>query len=113
MVQSDSSTNEVDRDRVFRALAAEPRRRLLILLTRGERSVSDLASEFEISRPAVSKHLAVLSETGIVDSRKEGRKNLYRLNHEPLQTALSWFVELDQYWAAHLDDIDEQLGSEE
>jgi DNA-binding transcriptional ArsR family regulator len=113
MAESEPSPTEADRDRIFRALAATPRRRLLLLLTGGERSVSDLASEFDISRPAVSKHLAVLNETGVVESRKEGRKNLYRLNQDPLQDALSWFFELDQYWAAHLDDIDEQLRSDE
>lgn len=112
-MSTDTSMPEADRDRVFHALAAEPRRRLLLLLAQGESSVGTLASEFDISRPAISKHLAVLAEAELVDSRTDGRQNLYRLKQERLQTALTWFVELDQYWAAHLDDIGDSLPREE
>jgi DNA-binding transcriptional ArsR family regulator len=98
-------------DRVFRALSAEPRRRLLLLLAQEDASVSELAGEFEISRPAVSKHLSVLRRAGLVESESVGRRNVYRLNHEPLGEALGWFVELDAFWVEHLDDVDDRLDA--
>jgi len=112
-METDTPSTDAGRDRIFRALAAEPRRRLLLLLARDEASVGDLAAEFDISRPAVSKHLSVLKQAGLVESRTEGRRNVYRLDHDPLGEALSWFVELDRFWAGHLDDVGERLDAEE
>lgn len=100
-------------DDVFRALASRPRRELLLLLADGESPVGELAERFEISRPAVSKHLAVLRRAGLVSVRPDGRKNLYRLNHEPLREALSWLLALDRFWADHLDDVGERLDDED
>lgn len=97
---------------VFQALAAKPRRDLLLLLAQGEASVSDLAANFDISRPAVSKHLSVLKRADLVESRMDGRKNIYRLNHEPLQDVLEWLTELDRFWAEHVTDIGERLEEE-
>lgn len=96
-------------DEIFRALAARPRRELLLLLAEGEAPVSELASHFEITRPAVSKHLSVLNRTGLVDVRQEGRRNIYRVSHEPLEEVLEWLVALDQFWAQHLDGIGDRL----
>lgn len=92
-------------DAVFGALAAEPRRELVVLLARGDASVGELAAHFDISRPAVSKHLSVLKRAGLVDARSEGRKNVYRLQHDPLEDALEWLIAVEGFWADHLDDI--------
>jgi DNA-binding transcriptional ArsR family regulator len=107
-MEADSATAE-DRDRLFHALSAEPRRKLLVLLARDEASVSELAAEFEISRPAISKHLSVLKQAGLVEARSAGRQNLYRLEYGPLRDALTWLVELDGFWAGHLDDLGNRL----
>lgn len=100
-------------DGVFQALAAQPRRDLLVLLAQGDAPVGELADHFDISRPAVSKHLSVLKQAGLVASRAEGRKNVYRLEHEPLQEVLAWLVELDRFWAEHLDDVEANLPDED
>lgn len=96
-------------DEVFQALAAEPRRHLIVLLSRGDASVGELATHFDISRPAVSKHLAVLKRAGLVDARQEGRKNVYHLRNDPLRDALDWLLAVEAFWADHLEDVGKRL----
>ncbi len=88
------------------AVLAEPnRRRLLELLRRGEQTVTELASHFEVTRPAISQHLGVLATAGLVEVRKDGRFRRYRLNPDgmaSLRVALNafWTTELEQLVAA-------------
>ena len=85
------------------AAVAEPsRRRLLQLLGHGERTVTELASHFTVSRSAISQHLSVLAEAGLVASRREGRFQYYRLKPEGM-TALR--AELDAFWTRELDQL--------
>ena len=70
---------------VFRAVADPTRRRMLELLQRGDLAVAELSGPFRISQPAVSQHLKVLREAGLVRSRKAGRRRLYRLERGPLE----------------------------
>ena len=85
------------------AAVAEPnRRRLLQLLGHGEQTVSELASNFTVSRPAISQHLGVLAEAGLVISRQEGRFRFYRL-HLGGMAALR--AELDAFWTRELDQL--------
>ena len=85
------------------AAVAEPnRRRLLQLLGRGEQTVSELAGNFTVSRPAISQHLGVLAAAGLVISRQEGRFRYYRL-HPGGMTALR--AELDSFWTHELDQL--------
>ena len=85
------------------AAVAEPnRRRLLQLLGRGEQTVSELASNFRVSRPAISQHLGVLAGAGLVISRQEGRFRYYRL-HPGGMAALR--AELDSFWTRELDQL--------
>ena len=82
------------------ALAEPNRRRLLQLLGRGEQTVSLLASHFTVSRSAISQHLAVLAEAGLVTSRREGRFQHYRLKTEGMAALRA---ELDSFWTHELD----------
>ena len=85
------------------AAVAEPnRRRLLQLLGRGEQTVTGLASNFTVSRSAISQHLGVLAEAGLVVSRRQGRFQYYRLQPEGM-TALR--AELDSFWTRELDQL--------
>jgi DNA-binding transcriptional ArsR family regulator len=85
------------------AAVAEPnRRRLLQLLGHGEQTVTVLASNFAVSRSAISQHLGVLAEAGLVTSRREGKFQHYRLN-PPGMTALR--AELDSFWTRELDQV--------
>ena len=68
----------------FAALADPTRRTIVELLSEGERSAGELAAEFETSRPAVSRHLRVLREHGLVSAREHGRRRLYALEPAPL-----------------------------
>jgi DNA-binding transcriptional ArsR family regulator len=92
-------------DTVFHALSSEPRRALLGELAGGERTVGDLASPFEISLAAVSKHLKVLEGAGLVERRVEGRTTVCRLRPEPLADVQEWVSVYEQFWTTRLDRL--------
>lgn len=75
---------------VFRAVADPTRRAMLDLLAEEERSVSELAEPFEMSQPAISQHLRVLREAGLVKRHRAGRKQIYRLDPRPLSDLYDW-----------------------
>ncbi len=78
--------------RVFRAVADGTRRAILDQLQRGERSTGALASQFTISRPAISRHLRVLKEAGLVCERRARRNRIYQLSPLPLQRIDGWLI---------------------
>jgi DNA-binding transcriptional ArsR family regulator len=78
-----------DEDRIFKALADTSRRAIFESLTRGEAAVKDLTSCFAISQPAVSQHLATLKDAGLVNSRREGRCVLYRVEPRGLKPLIA------------------------
>lgn len=85
-----------DESSVFRALADDTRRDILRLLSSARRPVGDLAASFpSISRPAVSKHLRILREAGLVSESREGRHRLYRLRPETLDLIGGWLERLE------------------
>ncbi len=91
-----------DFDAVTRAIA-EPRRRRILTLTReSELSAGEIAADFEISRPAVSQHIAVLRDAGLLSERREGTRRLYRARPEGL-AGLRDFVE--QFWTDRLERL--------
>jgi len=94
---------------VFAALADPTRRRLLELLAAGERSAGSLADEFAISRPAVSRHLRVLREAGLVRARGEGQRRLYSVDLGPLDEVDAWLARWRSFWAQRLDALDTEL----
>ena len=87
---------------VFDALGDPTRRHIVESLVRQEASATQLASELPVTRQAVAKHLTALREAGIVDSRKQGRETLYRVNTEPLDAAAAWIVRVGGEWDARL-----------
>ncbi|MCY8241142.1 metalloregulator ArsR/SmtB family transcription factor [Bacillus haynesii] len=83
---------------VFQAVSDPSRRKMLKLLAGRELPVTDISSHFPMSRTAVSKHLRILSEAGLVSGRKAGREKLYRLHPEPLAELQQWLAYFDMYW---------------
>jgi DNA-binding transcriptional ArsR family regulator len=81
------------------AIADPIRRRVLELVRDRELPAGELAEQFEVSRPAVSRHLRVLREAGLVRERREGRRRLYRADPEPLVELREW---LERYWEDRL-----------
>ena len=79
----------MDLDRIFDALASAPRRRILAFLSQTALTTSDLAGRFPMSAPAVSRHLSVLQNAGLVESERQGQRVLYRLQRDALLNALA------------------------
>ena len=79
-------------DRVFEALASRPRRLILAYLSEAELSTSDLATRFSMSAPAISRHLSVLENAGLVTSERKGQFVLYKLNRENLVNTLTGYA---------------------
>jgi DNA-binding transcriptional ArsR family regulator len=96
-------------DAVFRALADANRRRILLVLGAGEARVSDIAAAFAVSRPAISKQLAVLRRAGLVTARKAGRERYYRIAPEALRSASGYARDVEGFWREGLARLDEKL----
>ena len=92
------------------ALADPVRRELLALLAAGERPAGELAGHFAVSRPAVSRHLRVLREAGLVTSRAEGKRRLYALDPRPLRELDDWLEPYRDLWAQRLDALDTEIA---
>jgi DNA-binding transcriptional ArsR family regulator len=93
----------------FNAIAEPKRREILDALAEGERPVNDLVEELGLTQPQVSKHLRVLREVGLVDSREDGRQRLYRLNSEPLKYVHDWVKRYERTWTQRFEALDEVL----
>src|ERR1700722_933236 len=90
---------------------AEPRRRQILTLVRDEElSAGEIASHFEVTRPAVSQHLTVLKEAGLVDERRNGTKRLYRARPEGLAEVKTF---LEEFWGERLDALKREAEREE
>jgi DNA-binding transcriptional ArsR family regulator len=90
---------------VFDALADPTRRHIVESLTRGEATATQLAADLPVTRQAVAKHLTALREAGLVESRRQGRETLYRVNAEPLDAAAAWIVRVGGEWDARLERL--------
>ena len=99
---------------VFSAIADPTRRELIDLLAaEPDRPLHDLTARFEIGRTAVSKHLTVLKEAGLVEERKQGRETRYRLTPEPLSEVQQWISHYEMFWTARLDQLKALLEEQE
>jgi DNA-binding transcriptional ArsR family regulator len=97
--------HQARREAVFRCIADPTRRRILQLLRRGESSVGDLAGNFRMTRPAISKHLRVLESAGLVVARQEGTSRLLTLDARPLRVVHDWVQDYEAYWGETLKDL--------
>jgi DNA-binding transcriptional ArsR family regulator len=88
----------------------EPRRlQILDLLRDGERPVGDLVGRVGLSQPAVSKHLRVLKDAGLVEARPDAQRRLYRIRPEPLAELDDWLASYRKLWTTHLDRLEDHL----
>jgi DNA-binding transcriptional ArsR family regulator len=95
------------------ALAEPTRRRIVDELRASERSVGDLVEALAVSQPAVSKHLRVLREHGLVSRRVVAQRRLYRVEPGPLQELDAWLEPYRRLWTDHLDALERHLDREE
>jgi DNA-binding transcriptional ArsR family regulator len=95
---------------VFNAIGETQRRGILDTLVAGERSVGELVEVLHLPQPQVSKHLRVLSDVGLVKCRAQGRRHLYRLDHERLRPLHDWLEKYEQGWNRRLDRMDDYIG---
>jgi DNA-binding transcriptional ArsR family regulator len=94
---------------IFQAIADPTRRALLDKLRNGEQPVKQLAEPFNMTMPAISQHLQILCEVGLVQVRKAGRQRLYRLNPEPLKEVSDWIINYEEFWQDKLDALGKYL----
>lgn len=92
-------------DRTFSALGDPARRSIVQSLAAGAATVKTIAAPFEMSRPAISKHLKVLKDAGIVTSETSGRENWYSLTEDALEGAEDWISEVHDMWADALGSL--------
>lgn len=93
----------------FASLADPTRRAILARLALGEMSVTELAKPFEMSMPAISKHLKVLERAGLISRGREAQWRPCRLDAEPLKQAAGWIEDFRRFWSAHVDALERHL----
>ena len=94
---------------VFEAIADPTRRRIVELVATQELPAGDIAGAFAVSRPAISRHLRVLRQAGVLAARVDGQRRLYRLEPKALDELDSWIERTRHFWAQHLEELDEHL----
>jgi len=93
----------------FAALADPTRRAIVERLSKGEALVGELAEPFEMSLPAVSKHLSVLEDARLIERRKDGRFRHCELKEEPMRDAIKWIATYGRFWDDQLDSLERFL----
>jgi DNA-binding transcriptional ArsR family regulator len=97
-------------DETFAALADPTRRKILVSLADQDRTVGELAKPFDMSLPAISKHLTVLERAGLITREREGRVRRCHLERKPLSDALQWIAAYGQFWEESLDSLERLLA---
>ncbi len=100
-------------DAVFAALSDPTRRRIIARLSRGTASVGELAEPFEMSLPAVSKHLSVLERAGLIRREREGRIQRCQLDGRPLEAASDFIAQYRTFWENSLEQLARYLEDDE
>ena len=98
-------------DTTFAALADSTRRAILERLKSGEVSLSDLAEPFDMSQTAVSKHVRILSDAGLLVIEKRGRTRHCRLQASSMKPACTWLTDYEQFWSAQFDNLARHLAA--
>jgi len=91
------------------ALADPTRRQIIQSLASGETAFGDIADQFEMSRPAVSQHLKVLRESGLVAVRRDAQRRIYRIEANGLREVDEWLEKVRRFWDGRLDDLERVL----
>ena len=104
-------TTEDQLDAVFGALADPTRRSILARLTQGEATVAELVAPFEMSQPAISRHLKVLERAGLITRTRRATARLSHLRAEPLQDATEWLTAYREFWEESYERLDELLAA--
>ena len=112
-MSNQSVTDGASQDEVFRALADPTRREILELLRQERKSAGEIAEAFPVSRPAISKHLRLLREAGLVVERKKGRHRLYALTPAPLRALDDWVSDYRRFWTDGLQRLKELAESDD
>jgi DNA-binding transcriptional ArsR family regulator len=99
-------------DRTFSALADPTRRAIIIMLAKGEATVNELARPFDISLPAISRHLKVLEGARLIERERDGQFQRCRLSPRGLRDAAEWLEFYRDFWAQSLDRLDAHLKQE-
>ena len=96
---------------VFAALADPTRRAILVRLTQGDATVSELCAPFAVSQPAISRHLRVLEKAGLITRSRRATARLSHLEAEPLREATSWLAAYRDYWESSYDRLDQLVAA--
>ena len=96
-------------DATFAALADPTRRAILAKLAKGEASVKDLAKPFNMTQPAISKHLKVLERAGLISRGRDAQRRLSRIEAKPLREATKWLENYRQFWDKSFQELDSLL----
>lgn len=100
---------EPNLDAIFAALADPTRRGIISRLASGDVAVGDLAQPFEMSQPAISKHLKVLERAGLIERRVDKQKRLSHLKAEPMKAAVNWLEQYKEFWEGSFNQLDSLL----
>lgn len=96
---------------VFSALADPTRRAILVRLTEGDATVAELAAPFSVSQPAISRHLKVLEQAGLISRRRRATARLSHLEAEPLREATAWLARYQENWDERYDQLEAILAT--
>jgi DNA-binding transcriptional ArsR family regulator len=105
------SIGQLDAD-VFTIIAHPVRRQILSVLAEGDKTVTELADPFEISRSAISQHLSILLDNQLVAVQKQGREHYYKLQPENLTEVYRWIKQFEHFWLDKLDALEAYLDEE-
>ena len=108
-MQTQTQTQPDQLSITFAALADPTRRAILARLARGEATVTELAAPFDLSLPAISKHLKVLQRSGLIEQGRQAQWRPCRLKPEPLRDAAEWVGQYRRHWEASFDRLDDYL----
>ena len=103
--RSTERAHRKQRDAVFRAIADPTRREILSILRGRQQTVGEIAGNFRMSRPAVSKHLRLLRSAGLVVTRQEGTSRHCGLNAKPLRAINDWLQDYERFWSESLQSL--------
>ncbi|MCG8415634.1 MAG: metalloregulator ArsR/SmtB family transcription factor [Pseudomonadales bacterium] len=101
--------NSAQLDLIFSALSDPTRRGILAELSQGESNVRSLVDHYNMSQPAISKHLRVLEQSGLISRTKRGRENIVRIDPRPIEGAIDWVKHYSQFWRMQFDAVEEYL----